>query len=193
MNVDMASFSAHKMYGPKGVGALFVSRGTEIEPLQHGGGHERGVRSGTLNVPGIVGFGSAASLTAKTPSTEAGRQSELITRLLDRLAQLLDGVELIGASNSRLSNTANIRFHGASGDAVMANAPDVMISSGSACSSMIPEPSHVLLAMGLDPVAAEECLRFSVGRPTQASDVEKASLQIAKAVDRVREIESVGN
>ena len=192
MNVDMASISAHKLYGPKGVGALFLSHGTEIDPLLLGGGHERGIRSGTLNVPGIVGFGSAASLAANAPLSEAGRQAELIAILFDRLVQSLDGVELIGASTRRLPNTASIRFHGATGDAVMANAPDIMISSGSACSSMIPEPSHVLLAMGLDALAAEECLRFSVGRPTQPSDVEQAATQIAKAVNRVREIESLG-
>ena len=143
MKVDLASFSAHKMYGPKGVGALFVvARGTSIDAIQHGGGHERGLRSGTLNVPGIVGSGCAARAASKTMATEIDRQSKLVDHLLKMLADRIPGVELVAQHVDRIPNTANIRFVGADGDAVMANAPNVMISSGSACSSLIPAPSH---------------------------------------------------
>ena len=187
MKVDLASFSAHKMYGPKGVGALFAARGTSIGPVQHGGGHERGLRSGTLNVPGIVGFGCAANVASKMMMTEFERESKLVDLLLEMLAERIPGVDVLAEHVDRIPNTANLRFLGADGDAVMASAPDVMISSGSACSSLIPTPSHVLLAMGLSAESAEQCLRVSVGRPTQIRDIEQAAELLSSAVIRVRE------
>jgi cysteine desulfurase len=189
LGVDLASFSAHKMYGPKGVGALFVSRRTDIDPLIHGGGHERGIRSGTLNVPGIIGFARATQLASRSLSTEPARQARLVEHLVNGLSECLQGVELVGETADRLPNTANIRFSGADAEAVMANAPDLAVSSGSACTSMIPAPSHVLSAMGLDSDAALECLRFSVGRPTVAIDIDEATESVVNAVHRVRDLQ----
>jgi cysteine desulfurase len=190
LGVDLASFSAHKMYGPKGIGALYVSRRIQLVPLIHGGGHERGFRSGTLNVPGIVGFGSAAQLAMKVLPSEPAREAWLTEHLVSRLLDRLPDVERIGASGPKLPNTACVRFPGADAEAVMANAPEVAISSGSACTSMVPAPSHVLLAMGLRHEWALECLRFSVGRPTDEVEIDEAVQHIAMAVRRVRQLEA---
>ena len=166
LGVDLASFSAHKMYGPKGIGCLYVSRSVRLAPHMHGGGHERGLRSGTLNVPGIVGFGAAAALAAEKEPADSSRYRALVESLVGGLQERVDGVELVAAGAPRLPNTANLRFHGTDGEAVMANAPLVAISSGSACTSQVPTASHVLRAMGMTDAEAAECLRFSVGRQT---------------------------
>lgn len=186
LGVDLASFSAHKAYGPKGIGALYVARRVGLSPLIHGGGHEKGLRSGTLNVPGIVGFGCAASIAAGSVAAERERQAKLIERLVDALRECLDEVDWIAQDSRRLPNTAMVRFLGADAEAVMAHASDVAVSSGSACTSSVPAPSHVLTAMGLDQEAALECLRFSVGRPTSHREVEEAAVRVARAVEQVR-------
>lgn len=186
--VDLASVSAHKMYGPKGVGALYVRKGVELAPQMHGGGHERGLRSGTLNVPGIVGFGAAAELALEGLDDEAARQRALCDRFMEVVTGLIDGVEPTTTNPNRLPNTLSLRFAGADAEAVMANAPTVAVSAGSACSSRIPEPSHVLRAMGLSDEAARECLRISVGRPTTVHDVEEGARLLAAAVKRVRSL-----
>jgi cysteine desulfurase len=186
--VDTASFSAHKIYGPKGSGALYVKRGTELGPLLHGGGHEKGLRSGTLNVPAIVGFGLSAELAASSWMDDSDRYSSLSRQLLDGMTSMIPHAELIGREENRLSNTTTLRFVGAEADAVMANVPDVAVSSGSACSSLVPSASHVLRAMGLSENAAFECIRFSVGRPTNSREVNDAVDKVASAVKRVREI-----
>jgi len=191
LGVDMASFSAHKVYGPKGIGALYVARDVELVPLLHGGGHERGLRSGTMNVPGIVGFARAAQLSTTSMLVEYERQSELIADLVDGLRLHIGGVELVGAGSSRLPNTANIRFEGVDGEALLANAPLLGVSSGSACTSMTPSPSHVLLAMGYANDEAEQCLRFSVGRPTRGDEIDQAVAMAAAAVERIRSLEAV--
>jgi cysteine desulfurase len=190
LGVDLASFSAHKLYGPKGVGALYVRRGVDLDPLLHGGGHERGLRSGTLNVPGIVGFGRATELASIVMSEESTRQSDLTRRLVEGLGKL-PNVTLIASESERLPNTANLRFGGVDGEAVMANAPNLLVSSGSACTSMAPEPSHVLCAMGLSAEEAQECLRFSLGRPTTPSDIDQAIEMIVHSVERVRSFDMV--
>ncbi len=189
--VDLAAVSAHKVYGPKGVGALVGSRAgmRAIEPQLHGGGHERGLRSGTLNVPGIVGFGAAVALAgARVEGGLLDGVAELRDRLEAKLVDLRAGV--IGANAPRLGNTTNVRFDGADAEAVMANTPGVAMSSGSACTAAVPSPSHVLLAMGLDTDAANECLRFSLGVSTTAAEVDAAASAIAAAVERVRELEA---
>jgi cysteine desulfurase len=184
VGIDLASVSAHKLYGPKGVGALYVQRRVRLDPVTFGGGHERGLRSGTLNVPGIVGFGRAASLALGVD--HADRLSELRDHLTRTLTERVGDVEVMGGDAARLPNTANLRFVGADAEAVMANAPEVMVSSGSACTALTPEPSHVLLAMGLDRTASTECLRISVGRPTRRQEVDAAVEMLGAAVDRVR-------
>jgi cysteine desulfurase len=186
--VDLASLSAHKLYGPKGVGALYVHRGLHIEAQMSGGGHERGMRSGTLNVPGIVGFGEAARIAMESIDGDQERLRSLSSRLVAELRLRIGDVRVIGEGAPRLPNTVNLRMVGADSEAVMANAANVAISSGSACTALVPEVSHVLLAMGLRPDQAEECLRFSLGRYTTAQEVDSAALQVADAVRRVRRL-----
>ena len=187
LDVDLASFSAHKAYGPKGVGALVVRRRTAVAPLLHGGGHETGKRSGTLNVPGIVGFGAAAVRLDGLP-----KGAFLIERLVRGLRDRIGEVEVVSGTAERLANTVNLRFVGADAEAVMVNAPEVAVSSGSACTSAIPEPSHVLRAMGLTDDEAYECLRFSVGEPTTVEEIDAAIDLVSQAVHRVRELTAVG-
>lgn len=188
LGLDLASLSAHKIYGPKGVGALFVRRGTQLEAVTHGGGHERGLRSGTLNVPAIVGFGAAANLVTSRLKQATDKSLALVNQLVVGLNQQLVDIEIVAESTDRLPNTVNIRFNGADSDAVMANAPSIAVSSGSACSARIPSPSHVLMAMGLSSKEASECLRFSVGYPTTSEDIDKTITAIVYAVERVREL-----
>jgi len=191
LGVDMASFSAHKVYGPKGIGALYVARAVELVPLLHGGGHERGLRSGTMNVAGAVGFARAAQMSMASMAAECERHADLVGRLVDGLRRRIRGVELVGEGPPRLPNTANVRFAGVDGEALLANAPLLGVSSGSACTSMTPAPSHVLLAMGYPSEAAEQCLRFSVGRPTEIAEIDQALEMTVAAVERVRSLEAV--
>lgn len=185
LELDLMSLSGHKMHGPKGVGALVTSRRTPIAPQVLGGGHERGLRSGTLNTPGIAGLGVAAKLADVTPATIAG-VGALRDRLVAGLVATVGDVEVNGADAPRLPNTANVRFAHAEAEAVMANMPDVACSSGSACSSAIPRPSQVLLAMGLTPTAASESLRFSLSRFTTPEEVDEAVARTSEAVGNVR-------
>ena len=187
--VDLAIWSAHKLYGPKGVGALAAPRTLQnrIGALLRGGGQERGLRAGTLNTPGIVGFGAASKLAGELLDAEAARQSTLVGMLQRLLAERVQ-LQVNGAGAPRVPNTLNVRFVGAAADAVQSAAPQVLVSSGSACSTGDHEPSHVLQAMGLPTVAALECLRFSVGRSTTAEQVRVAATSVAAAVRRVREL-----
>jgi cysteine desulfurase len=188
--VDLLSLSAHKFYGPKGAGALYVRRDAQrgLDPMMHGGAQEAGLRSGTLNVPGIVGLGAACKLAASEQAEEAAHVRELRDRFEDRLRVLLDGIELNGSSSSRLPGNLNLRFVGVDSEALMANCPDVAFSSGSACSAATPTPSHVLVAVGLSREAAEESARFGFGRHTTQSEVDAAVEQIAPAVRRIRRV-----
>lgn len=192
LDVDLASFSAHKVYGPKGVGVLAVLNRTELEPLIHGGGHENGLRSGTSNVPGIVGFGEAANLAVKRIDCDNTHYEQLVARFVTTLSASIPDLKVVGRTAPRLTNTVNVHLPGADAEAVMANAPHVAVSSGSACTSMVPAPSHVLRAMGMDPAAASECLRVSVGRPTTIEDIDMAAEDLAEAVGHVRSMGSGG-
>ena len=190
--IDLLSLSGHKLYGPKGVGALYVRR--ELQPLMasqiEGGGHERGLRSGTLNVPGIVGLGAAAELATAGREEEAERLRALADRFLKRLREEVDGVGLNGPTE-RLPGNLNLRFPGVDAEALIANCPDLAISAGSACSAATPTPSHVLTAIGLDGEAAEQSVRIGVGRPTAGPEVDRAANLLAAAVDRIRAASSV--
>jgi len=191
MGVDMVSMSGHKMYGPKGVGALVANRRARkaLRAVTLGGGQEGGLRSGTPNVPGIVGLGRACEIAAAEGIADGPRQASLRDRLERLLTDALPGVTINGAGAPRLPNTSSVRFEGAMAYAVIANAPGVAMSSGSACSSSTIEPSHVLLAMGLTDTEADETVRLSLGRPTTAEDVERAAGHIIAAVRRVRGLE----
>ena len=190
-NIDIVTISSHKIYGPKGCGALVAGRDTRrmIKTVMHGGGQERGLRSGTLNVPGIVGFGRACELAADEGLADAPQQRSIRDEFEEKIAAVGD-VTVNGKAARRLPNTSNIRIAGALADAVIVNARGIDISSGSACSSSAMEPSHVLTAMGLSRDAADESIRVSFGRPSKAEDAETAATAIADAARFVRAKES---
>ncbi len=185
VGTDLVSVSGHKLGGPTGTGALIGTRRAwaKLEPMIHGGGHERGRRSGSLNVPGIVGLGEAAAIAVGERGREAIRLANLRDRLADGLIAALPDVTQIGDVERRLPNTACLHFADADADAVTVNLEPVAASTGSACSAGSVEPSHVLLAMGLSRTAAFECVRFSLGRFTEDTDIEFA---VSRAVDAVR-------
>ena len=188
LGVDFLSFSSHKLYGPKGIGALYVRRGrrSALAPLIHGGGHERGLRSGTLNVPGCVGFGSACRIAA----TRLVLEAELVERLRDDLEHglltLVHGSSVNGYPGSRLPNISNVHFNGVDADSLMLAMTDVAVSSGSACTAATPAPSHVLRAMGIGYEAAGESIRFSLGRFTTKDEIDYAVRRVSEVVEFIR-------
>ena len=187
--VDLASVTAHKIFGPKGVGALYVrrrERRVELAAQMDGGGHEAGMRSGTLNVPGIVGFGAACAIAREEMAEEARRVTRLRDRLLARLTAALEGVAVNGSLESRLPGNLNVRFAGIESSALVTALPDVAVSTGSACSSAIPEPSHVLLAIGLSPTEARSSIRFGLGRFHSEEDIDFAAGRVIEEVTRLR-------
>ena len=192
LGVDLMSLSAHKCYGPKGVGALYVRRRPApgvrwvlLEPLLHGGGQERGLRSGTLNVPGIVGFGRAATLGAAALPEEAARISGLRDTLFARLCAGIPGVRLNGHPTERLPGTLNVSFPGIDVGDLLGALPDVAASAGSACASLNSGPSHVLRAMGLEDGSAA-AVRFGIGRFTTSAEVERAAVLVVQATEELR-------
>jgi cysteine desulfurase len=188
-DVDLLSLSGHKFYGPKGVGVLYVRggfRAAPLEPLMYGGGQEGGLRPGTLNVPGIVGLGRAAEVVTAELSAEMQRVGVLRDQLEQILLLQLPAARRNGALSRRLAGNTSIRFPGVDAQAVVANLPDVALSTGSACSSGAPEPSHVLTAIGLTRKEASETLRIGLGRFTRETDVEYAAARIIETVFRIR-------
>jgi cysteine desulfurase len=189
LHADLISLSAHKMYGPKGVGALYVRRRSphvRLEPLFDGGGHERGMRSGTLNVPGIVGFGEACAIAAVEMAGECVRVRALRDRLLARLRAALDGVHVHGSMEHRLSGNLNVSFEGIDGDALLVALPDLAVSTGSACSSHGASGSHVLESIGVPPALLQSATRFGLGRFTSEEEVEYAAGRVIEVVRKLR-------
>lgn len=188
LGVDLLSLSGHKMHGPQGVGALYMSRecSRRLMPIQHGGGHERGIRSGTLNTAGIVGLGAAAEIAVSEGSVAARRVQGLRDQLHRELEKSAAPVILNGHPVDRLPGTLNLSFPGADADAVIAGAPTVAVATGSACSTGHPGPSHVLTAMGVDEEQAACSLRFGLSRFTTAEEVTAAMSLVAASVARVR-------
>lgn len=186
LGVDLASFSAHKLYGPKGVGALYLRRGVEsrLRAPMPGGGQERGLRGGTLNVPGIVGFGAACDIARHELDGEIRRLTLLRDRLWQRLQAQVDGVSLNGALAPRLAGNLNVTFAGVDGEALLLGLTNIAVSSGAACTSA--QPSHVLAALGLDTTAALASLRFGLGRWTTAEDIDRAVAHVAEVVAHLR-------
>jgi cysteine desulfurase len=187
--IDLLSISGHKLYAPKGIGALYVRRADppiRISPMLDGGGHERGLRSGTLPVPLVVGLGLALEIAIQEQAEETRRLLELRQRLFTGITDRVSDVQLNGHPSARLPGNLNLSFQGVDGEALMMAMRDVAVSSGSACSSTNPEPSHVLLAMGLSEELARASLRFGLGRFTTASEIDFAVTEVAKAVERLR-------
>lgn len=181
--VDLLSLSAHKLYGPKGAGALYVRTGTKLAIQMDGGGHERGMRSGTLNVPGIIGVGAACAVAAQELPTESPRLAALRDRLEQGISSQLEGVFVNGSVDHRLPHCTNLSFAGVDGEALLAGFDDVCVSSGSACTSAIKAPSFVLKAIGVPDDLALSSVRYSLGRMTTQADIDAA---IAKTVGIVR-------
>jgi cysteine desulfurase len=190
LGVDLLSVSAHKIYGPKGIGALYVRSGTPLAPQFHGGHHERDRRPGTENVPGIVGFGKAAELAKMNCETDAARVAVFRDRLEEMLTGSLRSVRVNGDSGRRVANTTNMAFAGAGGEALVIalDLQGISCSTGAACSSGAVEPSHVLLAIGLPADEARSSLRFSLGRATTSDEIDRAIAIIPPTVERLRAI-----
>jgi len=189
MGIDLLSASAHKFSGPKGVGLLYVRRRdprVRCEPLLHGGGHERGLRSGTLNVPSIVGMGAAAELCRLEGHAERDRIRKLRDLLEKKILSGLDGVELNGHRERRLANTSNLSFAGVDGEALMKRLPEVAVSSSSACTSALLQPSYVLGALGCDEERIRGSIRFSLGRFTTGEEIGAAAAQVVDEVKSLR-------
>ena len=188
LGVALLSASAHKVYGPKGAGLLYVRRRPRVRltPQLHGGGHERGLRSGTLAVPLVVGFGEAVRLAEAEREEETARVSALRDRLLARLAGELEGVRLNGHRERRLPNNLHVSFDGVDADALVADLKDLAVSTGSACSSATPEPSHVLRALGQSEGRVRGGLRMGLGRFNTAEEIERAADLLVAAVGQRR-------
>jgi cysteine desulfurase len=188
--IDLLSFTAHKMYGPKGVGALYVRRKNprvKVTSQMDGGGHERGMRSGTLNVPGIVGFGKACELCEQEMEQEAVRLSALRDKLEKELLTIEEAY-VNGNPAHRLPHVANISFKFVEGEGLMMGTKDIAVSSGSACTSASLEPSYVLKSLGLDDELAHSSLRFGLGRFTTEEEVNFAINHVKTAVNKLREM-----
>ncbi|MFT3708337.1 MAG: IscS subfamily cysteine desulfurase [Archangium sp.] len=187
---DLVSLSAHKMYGPKGVGALYVRRKPRVRIREQidGGGHERGMRSGTLNVSGIVGFGAAAELAKNELAQEAQRLITLRERLWKGVSAKLDYLTINGSMTSRLPGNLNVSFAFAEGEALMMEIKDVAVSSGSACTSASLEPSYVLRALGVEEELAHSSIRFGLGRFTTEAEVDYVIDLMIRAVNRLRDM-----
>ncbi|CAI8160875.1 MAG: Cysteine desulfurase IscS [Cellvibrionales bacterium UBA7375] len=189
MQVDMMSFSAHKIYGPKGIGALYVRRKprVRIEAQMHGGGHERGMRSGTLPTHQIVGMGAAFKLGAELLAEESARIEKLRTRLWEGVSDMQE-VYLNGSSEQHVPGIINISFAYVEGESLIMALRDLAVSSGSACTSASLEPSYVLRALGLNDEMAHSSIRFSIGRYTSEKDVDDAIAKVRHAVEKLREL-----
>ena len=191
MNIDLASYTAHKIYGPKGVGALYVRRRNprvRLSPIIYGGGHERGMRSGTLNVPGIVGFGKACQLALDEADKERAHLDTLRERLHQGITRELDYVYLNGHPTERHPGNLNISFAYVEGESLLMGMNDIAVSSGSACTSASLEPSYVLRAMGVGDELAHSSIRFGIGRFTTEEEVDYVIRRAVEVVSKLREM-----
>ena len=191
LGVDLMSITAHKMYGPKGIGALYVRRGRprpKLEALFDGGGHENGLRPGTVNVPGAVGFGAAAEICREEMTSESRRVSLLRDRLLGGLTENLSGVTVNGSMQYRLPHSLNVSFDCLEGESLLLALGDIAVSSGAACASANPKPSHVLHAIGVSEERARASIRFGLGRSTSEAQVDYVIGKVVSIVNRLREL-----
>jgi cysteine desulfurase len=191
MQIDLLSIAGHKMYAPKGIGALYIrQRGTPVEltPIMDGGGHEGGLRSGTLNVPGIVGLGKACEICRLEMPEESRRLAALRDRLKSGLLAALEGIQVNGSVKHRLPNNLNVSFPGIDLATLMGALGEIALSSGSACNSGVPEPSYVLKALGLSDEIANTPLRFGLGRFTTEEEIEYCLARVIEAVKQLRDM-----
>jgi cysteine desulfurase len=188
LGVDMLSLSAHKIYGPKGVGALYVRKGTRLESLIHGGGHERGKRSGTENIPGIVGLAKAAELAGQRLEKDAGHLANLRDAAITKILGSISESYLDGHPTQRLPNNVHLRFSYVEGESLlmMLNMKGVAVSTGSACSSKSLEPSHVLAALGIPPEQIHGSLRITLGRENTMDEVDYVVENLVEIVTKLR-------
>ncbi len=189
-NIDLASITAHKLHGPKGVGALYVRRKNprvELAPMIDGGGHERGMRSGTLNVPGIVGLGKACELCREEMAAEAARLRALRDRLKDKIFAGLDEVYVNGSMEHRLPGNLNLSFANVDAEPLLMGINDMAVSTGSACSSAAIEPSHVLKALGAGDLT-HGSIRFGIGRFNTQAEIDYVAARVVETVKRLREL-----
>ena len=193
--IDLMSFTAHKMYGPKGIGALYVRRKPRLRlsPQMDGGGHERGMRSGTLNVPGIVGFGRACELCQVEMNEEATRLGSLRDKLKDGILNRIADVSINGSLEHRLPHNLNVSFAHVDGESLLMGLNDIAVSSGSACTTDLPEPSHVLQALGVKNKLAHSSIRFGLGRFNTQEEVDCVIDRVAEVVSRLRELSPHGS
>ena len=190
-NIDMMSITAHKIYGPKGVGALYVRRRNprvQLTAQMDGGGHERGMRSGTLNTAGIVGFGEAAAICQREMAEESKRLGHLRDKLKDTLQRELDEVFINGTMDSRLPNNLNMSFAYVEGESLLMGINDIAVSSGSACTSATLEPSYVLKALGVGDDLAHTSIRFGLGRFNTEEEVDYVAARVIETVRKLREL-----
>jgi cysteine desulfurase len=191
MNIDLVSISAHKFYGPKGVGALYVRRKNprvQLVPIIDGGGHERGMRSGTLNVPGIVGLGKACAIAQEEMAQESCKIAGLRNRLKDSIMSRLDEVYINGSMEHRLPGNLNISFAYVEGESLLMGINDIAVSSGSACTSATLEPSYVLKALGTGDDLAHSSIRFGIGRFNTEAEIDYVADRVVETVQRLREL-----
>jgi cysteine desulfurase len=190
-NIDLASISGHKMYGPKGVGALYVRRKNprvQVSAIIDGGGHERGMRSGTLNVPSIVGLGKACAIAQEDMPQESCRMAGLRNRLRDRILNRLDEAYINGSMEHRLPGNLNISFAYVEGESLLMGINDIAVSSGSACTSATLEPSYVLKALGTGDDLAHSSIRFGIGRFNTEAEIDYVADRVIETVERLREL-----
>jgi len=190
MDIDLLSISAHKLYGPKGIGALYVRSRPRVRLIgqMDGGGHEKGMRSGTLNVPGIVGLGEACEIAQKEMDSEAKKCQQLRDYLQERLFSALDQIVLNGHPEQRLPGNLNISFASVEGESLLMGLRDIALSSGSACTSASLEPSYVLKAVGVSDDMAQSSIRFGIGRFNNEQEIDYAAKRVIEEVNRLREI-----
>jgi cysteine desulfurase len=189
--VDLGSITAHKLYGPKGIGAIYVrSKGPRVRltPMVDGGGHERGMRSGTLNVPGIVGLGAACELAGKEMPEESQRLIQLRSQLQAGLFERLDEIYVNGHPTERLPGNLNVSFAYVEGESLLMGINDIAVSSGSACTSATLEPSYVIRALGIDDELAHSSIRFGLGRFNTEEEVDYVTDRVSKEVKRLRDM-----
>ena len=194
MGIDLLSISGHKIYAPKGVGALYIRKGIKIARVNHGGSHERGLRSGTENVPAIVGFGKAAELAGQRMEEDAAREKKMRDRLIYEILTTVPESYLNGHQEKRLPNNVNIRFSHIEGEAILLNMDyhGIAVTTGSACSSASLDPSHVMLAIGLNHEEAHGSVRLTLGRQTTDEEVERVLEVLPEVIEKLRKMSPLG-